>query len=94
MPSKAATLHVAVKPGSKRPGIAYENGRFVLRVRERAVDGAANDACLRALGEALALPRSAIVLVRGATSRLKIFSIEHLDDAQIEARLVAAAGGS
>jgi uncharacterized protein YggU (UPF0235/DUF167 family) len=41
-------------------------------VTERAVDGKATAAALRALAEALGLPRSAVSLLVGAVSRDKV----------------------
>jgi uncharacterized protein len=64
-----------VKPGSKHPGLASENGVLVLRVRERPVDGAANAACVRALAQAYQVPPSAVELVSGARNRAKRFAI-------------------
>ena len=43
-----------------------------MAVTERAVDGKATAAALRALAEALGLPRSAVSLLVGATSRDKV----------------------
>ncbi len=74
-------ISVKVKPGSKQPGISIEGETVVLRVRERAVEGAANEACIRALAEALDVPRTAVTLVRGARSREKLFAIEGLEQA-------------
>jgi hypothetical protein len=76
-----------VKPGSKQPGISLEASGLVLRVRERAVEGAANAACIRALSEALGVAPSRITLVRGARSREKCFAVEGLDEAEAYARL-------
>jgi uncharacterized protein len=47
-----------------------------VRVRERAIEGAANEACARALAEYLGVPRSHVSLVRGARSRVKIFEVK------------------
>jgi uncharacterized protein YggU (UPF0235/DUF167 family) len=69
-------LDVIVKPGSKQPGISHENGALVLRVRERAVEGAANAACRRALAQAYGVPQSAVELIAGARSRRKRFAVE------------------
>ena len=68
-------LDIVVKPGSKQPGLSEENGALVLRVRERAIDGAANDACIRALAVTYGVPRNAVELVGGARSRRKRFAI-------------------
>jgi uncharacterized protein len=68
-------IDVVVKPGSKRPGLTQESGLLVLRVRERAIDGAANEACIRALAAAYGVKPSAVELVRGTRSRRKCFAI-------------------
>jgi len=61
-----------------------------LRVRERAVEGAANEACIRALAAALGVARSSVELVRGERSRQKIFVIHGtLDERTIYERLRA-----
>jgi len=52
-----------------------ERGTIVVRVRERAIDGAANAACIRALATAYGVAPSAVELVRGARSRQKRFAI-------------------
>ncbi len=72
-------LAVVVKPGSRHPGITLENDVLVLCVRERAIEGAANQACIEALAKALKIAPSRIALIRGARSKQKIFAIEGLD---------------
>lgn len=69
-------IGVVVKPGSKRPGISKEGETIVLRVREHAIEGAANDACIRALAKHYGVPPPKVNLVQGARSRHKRFSIE------------------
>jgi uncharacterized protein len=76
-----------VKPGSKQPGIAVEGDTLVLRVRQRAVEGAANAACVRTIAQALQIAPSCILLVRGAHSREKLFEITGVDPAQARQRL-------
>lgn len=68
-------VDVIVKPGSKHPGISKENGDLVVRVRERAIEGAANEACARALAAEFGIARSAVELVRGARARRKRFAV-------------------
>jgi uncharacterized protein YggU (UPF0235/DUF167 family) len=69
-------LDVIVKPGSKRPGLSQEDGVVVVRVRERAVEGAANAGCRRALAHAYGVPQSAVELIAGPRSRRKRFAVE------------------
>jgi uncharacterized protein YggU (UPF0235/DUF167 family) len=45
-------------------------------VRERAVEGAANDACVRAVAEHFGVAPSRVSIVRGGTSRRKTIKIE------------------
>lgn len=70
------SLDVFVKAGSKQPGFSEENGVLVLRVRERAIEGAANAACIRALADAYGVTRSAVRLVAGTRNRHKRFTIQ------------------
>jgi len=75
------SLHLYVKAGSKSPGFSEENGVLVLRVRERAIEGAANAACIRALADAYRVAPSAVKLVAGARCRRKRFTIQFAEDA-------------
>ena len=68
---------VRVKPGSKRPGIEpAEDGALIVRVAARAVEGAANEAVVRALAAHLGVPRSRVAVVRGHTARTKLIDVE------------------
>ena len=68
---------IRVRPRSGRTvvGGRYDDA-LVVRVSERAVDGKATDAALRALADALGVRRADVRLVTGATSRTKIVEIE------------------
>ncbi|HEX5016061.1 MAG TPA: DUF167 domain-containing protein [Actinomycetes bacterium] len=65
-----------VRPGASRTevGGSYDDA-LVVRVAERAVDGKATDAALKALAKALGVPPRSVVLVSGATSRTKIVEV-------------------
>lgn len=69
---------VRVKPGSRKGPLVETgpDGTLTIYVRERAVDGKANEAVIRVLAEHLDVPRSRVVLAAGATSRLKRFRID------------------
>ena len=66
----------------------------VLRVRVSAppVDGAANEALLRLLAKRFGVPRSALRIVSGETSRMKVVEIDGLDEATAWARLGVTEG--
>jgi uncharacterized protein len=83
------SVSVTVKPGSKQPGIALTDDTIVVRVRQRAVEGAANAACVAALSQALRVAPSSVTLVRGARARLKVFAIEGLSADEVRAKLAA-----
>ena len=85
------TIELRVKPGSKTPGLSIEGGAYVLRVRGRAVDGAANADCLRALADILGVPKRRVTLSSGSRSRIKRFSIDACDQDAAERRLLEVA---
>lgn len=70
---------VKVKPGSRKGPLVEvgPNGELTIYVRERAVDGAANEAVTRVLAAHLQLPRRQVELISGTTSRLKRFRVSH-----------------
>lgn len=69
---------VAVKPGSKKGPLVEDDGQggLTVYVRQRAVDGKANEAVVAVLAEHFDVPKSRIVIVRGNTSRHKIIRVE------------------
>lgn len=84
---------MTVKPGAKAPGIVVgADGSIIVRVREPATEGKANEAVRRAIARALGAPPSVVTLVRGASSRCKLFSIEGLAAVDAQAKLRASAG--
>lgn len=81
---------VRVRPGATRArvGGAYgEPPALIVAVRERAVDGRANQAVLKAIAAALEVPESALGCVAGATARSKIISVASADEAVLAGRL-------
>ncbi|GIG19366.1 hypothetical protein Cch01nite_00900 [Cellulomonas chitinilytica] len=71
---------VRVRPGASRTAVGGLHGdRLVVAVTARAVDGAATEAALRALADALGVRPRHVTLVSGATSRDKL--VEVADDA-------------
>ena len=62
------------------------DGVLRVRVAAPAVDGAANRAMLRLLADELGVPRRAMRLATGETSRTKLVVVEGLDAAAVAAR--------
>lgn len=80
-------LTIRVSPGSKQPAVGgSHDGALVVKVGERAVEGRATAAALAALADALGVPRSTVILVRGATSRTKVVDIQG-DEAWLRTRI-------
>ena len=83
-------LEVKVIPGASRDEVAGTMGNAVkIKLRAPPVEGRANEALVEFLAEHLDLPRRAISLERGDTSRQKLLRIEGLDLATVRARLGA-----
>ena len=85
------TLVVRLTPKGGRDAIdgveIMSDGRPVLKARVRAApeDGKANAALVEFLAKALRVPRSAVTLASGQTSRVKILEIAGEPDALAEA---------
>lgn len=69
-------LEVHVRPNSSRTRVGgTHDGALVVRVATPATSGRATQAALQAVAHALGIPRSAVTLVRGATSRRKLLDV-------------------
>jgi uncharacterized protein (TIGR00251 family) len=72
-------LAVRVIPRASKPGVAgTRDGAVLVRIGAAPVDGAANAELVDTLARALRLPRRAITLTAGATSRVKRVQIDGL----------------
>ncbi|MGE2731251.1 DUF167 domain-containing protein [Mycolicibacterium vaccae] len=73
----AEVVSVRVKPGSSKGPLVETgpDGMLTVYVRERAVDGKANEAVVRVLAEHFGVARRDVELAAGATSRMKRFRI-------------------
>lgn len=70
-------LEVHVQPGAKTTeAVGLHGDRLKVRLAAPPVDGKANDALLAFVAESLGVPRSAVTVVRGQTSRQKTVGIE------------------
>jgi len=69
-------LALRVTPGARVEGIEIADGRVMVKVRAKPQDGAANEAVLALLAEALGVAPSRLHLLRGATSREKLVRID------------------
>lgn len=84
-------LRLRVSPGSGRAAIVGRHGdAWKVRVTEPPENGRANDAVVRLLATALALPREAVAIVSGHSGRDKIVELTGVGPALIERRLSSA----
>jgi uncharacterized protein YggU (UPF0235/DUF167 family) len=67
-----------VKPGSKKGPLVErdQKGGLVVYVRERAVDGKANEAVVALLAEHFDLPKSHVSILHGQAARSKVVRID------------------
>lgn len=80
---------VHVQPRAKKPGIDGTHGD-ALRVRVQAppVDGAANDAVIAVIADALGVPRRAVRIAAGLSGRQKLVDVDGIDASAATARLL------
>ncbi|TMQ57364.1 MAG: DUF167 domain-containing protein [Candidatus Eisenbacteria bacterium] len=82
-------LKLRVTPKSRANEVAgvRADGALLVRVTTAPEDGRANEAVIRLLSETLGLPRGAIRLVGGASSREKWVELDGIDEAEVRRRL-------
>ena len=70
------TLTLHIQPGAKKTELAGLHGEALkIRLAAPPVDGKANEGLLRFVAERLQLPKSAVTLKSGQTSRHKVLEI-------------------
>ncbi|TMD74924.1 MAG: DUF167 domain-containing protein [Chloroflexi bacterium] len=86
-------ISVRVMPRSRKNSVEWdgdgegEGGRLKVRLTAPPVDGAANEALVALLAERLGVPKRQVVIVRGATSRLKVVEVAGLNPGDLRLRL-------
>lgn len=67
---------VKVTPRARRPGVEWADGQWRIAVTAPPEDGRANAAVAEALAHALGVAKGRLTLLRGATSRDKVFRLD------------------
>ncbi len=81
-------LRIQLSPRSSQEGVGGLHGDALkVRVNAPPVDGKANEALTRFMAKKLGLPRQAVELVSGQTSKSKVLLIKGLSPAEIVNRL-------
>ena len=84
----SARFAIRVTPRGGRDAIegVTEDGGLRVRVRAAPVDGAATEAVLRLVADALGVPRSRVTLEAGAAARTKRLRVDGIDAEVIRSR--------
>ncbi|MGN6103567.1 MAG: DUF167 domain-containing protein [Kofleriaceae bacterium] len=81
----AVTFDILVQPRASRAQIAgRHDGRIKVCVTAPPVDGEANAAVIELIAEALGVPRRAVEVIAGASSRRKTLRVTGVTAAQVE----------
>lgn len=84
------TLTLHIQPGAKKTEFAGLHGDALkIRLAAPPVDGKANEALIKFVAETLKLPKSAVNLKSGQTSRRKVLEIQGAKLSAVEAFGVA-----
>jgi uncharacterized protein YggU (UPF0235/DUF167 family) len=67
---------VRVHPRAARPHREWDGDRLELWIHQPPVDGAANAAVVAEVARWLGVPRHRVLMVSGATSRIKVVEID------------------
>jgi hypothetical protein len=74
-----------VQPRAKVTALADKIGdAYKLRLAAPPVDGKANEACIRFFAGRFGVALSAVRIVQGLSSRMKVVEIDGIDPAQVE----------
>jgi uncharacterized protein (TIGR00251 family) len=83
--TKTVRFAVKVQPRASKTELAGKLGEaYKLRLAAPPVDGKANEACVRFFAEQFGVARSAVRIVQGLASRLKVVEIEGADMGDVE----------
>jgi uncharacterized protein (TIGR00251 family) len=81
-------INIRVQPRASRNeiGAADPDGTLRIRVTAPPADGEANEAVLKLLSKHLGVPKSALTIVRGATTRNKVVEVAGLTEDELRPR--------
>jgi uncharacterized protein YggU (UPF0235/DUF167 family) len=70
------TIAIRVTPNARRAGVELVDGQIRISVTETPEAGKATEAARAALAKALGVAKTRLTLLRGATSRDKVFRLD------------------
>ena len=86
-------LALHIQPNAKKTEVAGWHGEAIkLRVHAPPVDGAANEAVVNFLSECFGISKRQVELIQGASSRSKLFELQGVTEAMLDAWILRHAG--
>jgi uncharacterized protein (TIGR00251 family) len=80
-----ARIAVKVQPRARETALMESaGGAYKLRLAAPPVDGKANEACIRFFAARFGVTPSAVRIVQGLSSRMKVVEIDGIDPSQVE----------
>ena len=81
---KKTTLEIHVQPGAKRNEVVgFKEGVLYAKVTALPQKGQANRALLELMAQMLGIPKSAVDIIRGQSSRSKVIAIQGLTSEEV-----------
>lgn len=73
-------IPVTIKPNSRHREevVVGSDGVYIIYTKTPAIEGRANAAAIKLLAKYFGVPQSQVKLVRGATSKHKVFNIDNI----------------
>ena len=91
----SVSFWLRVKPRAQRDRLKMgADGELVLELHAPPVEGAANEACVKFMAEAVRVPKSNVELVAGEKSRRKLLKISGRPGEEMKARIESLACGA
>jgi uncharacterized protein (TIGR00251 family) len=84
--STIISVHIQPRAGMSEV-VGWHGDAVKIRLRSAPVDGAANDELVRLMSKLLGVPRGAVSIVAGATSRRKRLSLDGVSRSHVLAAL-------
>ena len=81
---KKATLEIHLQPGAKRSEVVgFREGILYVKVTALPQKGQANRALVELMAQTLGIPKSAIDIIRGQSSRSKVIAVQGLSGEEV-----------
>ncbi len=68
-------LSITVQPNARQESLVLKDGQVKIKLRAKAVDGAANKALINFLAKRFSIARSSVILISGERSRYKVVEV-------------------